>query len=72
MDKHELEIEILPDGTVRVEVFGVKGADCMQYAELMEKIVGMLQEKKVKNEFYEKPPTVRIHQDQKITENPNA
>jgi len=64
MEKHELEIEILPDGTVRVETFGVKGPRCLEYAQLMEEIVGMTKETSLKSEYYEKPPNVRIQQSQ--------
>ena len=68
MEKHEIEIEILPNGRVRVETFGVKGPDCMRYAEMLEKIVGMMQDKKTKAEFYEKPPEVRLHIPQRRTD----
>jgi len=72
MEKHELEIEILPNGKVRVETFGVKGPQCMEYAEMMQKIVGSLQDKKLKTEFYETPPKVRIHQPQRNTRTPGG
>ena len=68
MEKHELEIEILADGTVRVETFGVKGPQCMRYAELVAEIVGPVKEKTLKAEFYESPPRVKIHQSQKARE----
>ncbi|MHC4713242.1 MAG: DUF2997 domain-containing protein [Planctomycetota bacterium] len=64
MEKHELEIEILADGTVHVETFGVKGARCLEYAQLMEEIVGETKEKTLKSEYYERPPNVRINQSQ--------
>lgn len=68
MEKHELEIEILADGTVKVETFGVKGPQCMKYAELMATIVGPIKEKTLKAEYYETPPKVQIHQSQKNRE----
>ena len=52
---------------MRVETFGIKGPDCMRYAEMMEKIVGMLEQKKTQAEFYETPPAVRIHVAQRRT-----
>ena len=70
MEKHELEIEILPDGKVRVEVHGAKGTECLEYAEMMEKLVGLLESKQLTAEYYEPPAKVRIHQPQKIREKP--
>jgi hypothetical protein len=40
----------------------------MRYAEMLEKIVGMMQDKKTKAEFYEKPPEVRLHIPQRRTD----
>ncbi len=68
MDKHEMEIHIHPDGKVTVETFGVKGPQCMEYAKLMEKIVGVIKEKKLKAEYYETPPKVKLHQEQRSRE----
>jgi len=65
MEKHEIEIEILPDGKVRVETFGMKGPQCVHYAELLARIVGSIDQKTLKAEFYETPPAVRIRQSQK-------
>ena len=70
VEKHELEIEILPDGRVRVETHGVKGSDCLKYTEMLAKIVGRQESQKLKAEYYEAPPKVRIHQPQGRSESP--
>ncbi len=42
MKEHELEIEILKDGSVKVHVKGAKGEGCLQYAKMLEEIVGKI------------------------------
>ena len=53
METHELDIEIRPDGEVRVHVKGVKGAACMDYVKLFENILNTSAETDVTSEFYE-------------------
>jgi acylphosphatase len=39
METHELELEIAPDGTVRMHVRGAKGAACEKYAEWLTRLL---------------------------------
>ena len=69
MEQHEFEIEIGPDGKVKVEVKGVKGQGCMDYAKLFEQILGKIISVQHTSEFYEPPTGVGIHIEQKEDEN---
>lgn len=64
METHELEIEISPAGEVKVHVKGVKGPGCMQYAELVEEILGVRGNRERTSEYYESPTGVEIHVEQ--------
>ena len=39
METHELEFEIAPDGTVRMEVRGVKGPGCDKYSDWLMRLL---------------------------------
>lgn len=53
MNKPEIFIEILPTGQIKAEIRGVKGKGCMEYARLLEEVVGTLQSVEHTSEFYE-------------------
>lgn len=65
MEPHEFEIEIRPGGKVRVHIKGVKGHACMDYAKLLEQIVGSVAEVEHTSEYYEPPANVEIHLEDK-------
>lgn len=56
--RHELEIEIGPDGRVQVHVKGAKGADCLQYVQLFQ-TMGQVTDQSLTSEYYE-PGSVTI------------
>ncbi len=58
MESHELEIEIGKDGKVRVHVKGAKGKACLEYAKLIEGIVGKTVSSETTQEYYEPDSTV--------------
>ncbi|MCX7048652.1 MAG: DUF2997 domain-containing protein [Candidatus Sumerlaeota bacterium] len=60
MEHHDIEIEIAKDGTVRAHIQGVKGAECVSYVEMLQKIVGKIQEQELTPEYYEPDSKVRI------------
>lgn len=53
MAEQELEIEISPEGKVTVRTKGIKGAACMDYADLLAQIVGREESREKTAEFYE-------------------
>ena len=53
MAQEELEIEISPQGIVTVRTKGLKGEACMDYADLLAKIVGREQSRERTGEYYE-------------------
>ncbi len=60
MDEHAIEIEILKDGTVKARVTGAKGPACLEYAKLLEKIVGTITSSERTSEYYEPGSPVKI------------
>ena len=53
MSQEELEIEIDPSGKVTMRTKGIKGAACMEYADLLAHIVGREESRERTHEFYE-------------------
>lgn len=65
METHELDIEVRPDGTVKVHIRGAKGPSCMEYTKLFEQILNSTGEAERTSEYYEPPTGVQIRLDQK-------
>jgi hypothetical protein len=66
METHEIEIEILPNGKVKVHIKGVKGAVCEEvYVRLFQEILSQTGQLERTHEYYEPPTEVRIDIDQK-------
>ena len=53
MAKEELEITISPSGKVTMRTIGIKGAACLDYAELLARIVGREESRELTSEYYE-------------------
>ena len=67
MECHEFDIEVRPDGDVRVHVRGAKGHACMDYVKLLETILGSkATEVQHTSEFYEASTGVQIRVDQQV------
>lgn len=60
METHEFDIEISPEGVVRVHVTGAKGPVCEKYAELFQHILSGETEVEKTQEYYEQPTGVQI------------
>ncbi|MBN2451760.1 MAG: DUF2997 domain-containing protein [Lentisphaeria bacterium] len=67
METHELNIEIRPDGQVRVHVAGAKGPACMDYVRLLQQVMGAEGEIEHTSEYYEPPTGVKIRIREKET-----
>ncbi len=60
MDAPEFEIEIRPNGEVKVLVKGTGGQRCLSYADMLAEIVGKEKSRKLTAEYYEQDSSVRI------------
>ena len=58
--RHDLEIEIAPDGATSVHVKGLKGKKCEGYLKVFEKLVGKVHQQKRTSEYYEPDSPVTI------------
>lgn len=52
--KKELEINIRPDGTVHVDVKGIKGKSCTDLVKFLEESLGEPSDRKFKPDYYER------------------
>jgi len=60
MRKEELEIEIDEFGETKVHIKGIKGKSCMEYAKLLEQVIGKIKEQQLTGEYYEPEREVEI------------
>ncbi|MBI5368240.1 MAG: DUF2997 domain-containing protein [Planctomycetes bacterium] len=60
MTTHEFEITIDKQGRVQVHMRGVKGRQCMEYAQWLERVVGPIAGQELTAEHYEPENGVRI------------
>lgn len=58
----ELEIEISPSGQVTVRTIGIKGAKCLDAAEVIAKIVGREESRELTHEYHETEQHIEQHQ----------
>jgi hypothetical protein len=65
MAQEEFEIEIGPDGKVTVRTIGIKGAECLDYADLFAQIIGREESRELTSEYYESATEAKQHQQQK-------
>jgi hypothetical protein len=59
MEQHDIEIEVCRSGEVKVHIRGAHGERCLSYVELMEQVVGPVQERRLTHEYYERDGHVR-------------
>ena len=65
MAEEELEIEIDRSGKVTMRTRGIKGAACMDYADLLARIVGREEQREKTTEYYETAEVAERHVDVK-------
>jgi hypothetical protein len=65
MAREELEIEISPSGKVTARTIGIKGARCLDLADLLARIVGREESRELTSEYYEAAEQVQEHIDVK-------
>lgn len=66
MVTHNIEIEIRPDGEVKVHIKGAKGKQCMKYVEFLKSIVGPVKSQQLTHEYYEPEPRVGLKLDEEL------
>lgn len=54
--KREMVIQIAPDGTISLEVKGVKGGECLDFSKFLEDALGDVIERQKTSEFYQEAP----------------
>ena len=59
MAQEEFEIEISPQGKVTVRTKGIKGARCLDYAEMFAQIIGPEVSRQLTSEYYEQESEVQ-------------
>ena len=59
MAKEEIEITIDPSGKVTMRTIGIKGPACLDYAELLARIVGREESRELTSEYYEAGSSVQ-------------
>jgi hypothetical protein len=60
MNRPEFEIVISKTGKVTVEVKGVKGPQCLAYADIIKEIVGREEQRRLTADYYAPGSDVRI------------
>jgi hypothetical protein len=65
MAQEEFEILIGPDGKVTVHTKGIKGARCLDFADLFAQILGREESRQLTNEYYETDTETRERVQQK-------
>jgi hypothetical protein len=63
--QEELEIEIDPNGQVRVHVKGAGGERCLEYVEVFRRLLGPVTDEKLTPEYYEAETRVQAHVEQR-------
>jgi hypothetical protein len=62
MEMQELEISIDKEGRVQVQVRGAKGDECLAVTKDLENAIGIVSERTLKPEYYERTVTTLGHQ----------
>jgi hypothetical protein len=61
MADEEIEIEISPQGKVTLRTKGIKGARCLDVAEVFARIIGHEESRQLTSEFYEQAVEGQTH-----------
>ncbi|MCG6158202.1 DUF2997 domain-containing protein [Rubinisphaera margarita] len=61
MANEELEIQISKDGKVTIRTIGIKGARCLDAAEMLALIVGKEEQRELTSEYYEQDQSQSQH-----------
>jgi hypothetical protein len=59
--KQEMEIVIAHDGTVTIDVYGIKGSSCLDLTKGIEESLGIMLNREKKSSFYEQEDFNRVN-----------
>jgi hypothetical protein len=59
--KIQIDVEILPDGTIRMHTHGIKGAKCDEELRPVERALGKVTDHSRTSEYYEQTTTASKH-----------
>lgn len=57
--RQEIDIEITPDGEVKLTVRGAPGGACLELTKALEEELGIVVDREKTSEFYQQPATVQ-------------
>ncbi|MBR6162712.1 DUF2997 domain-containing protein [bacterium] len=64
MSERKLKIKLLPNGEIQMETIGVKGKKCLDYIEILKKLVDIkITDTKLTDEYYEAENDVIIEEE---------
>ena len=66
MAQHDVEIEILKTGEVKVHIKGAKGKSCLTYAKWLTELIGEIKDQQLTSEYYEPEIKARIDLEQNL------
>ena len=63
----KLKIKLLPNGEIEMETLGIKGKKCLDYAEIIKKMVnGTISKTEITQEYYESDTEISTTNDNVI------
>ena len=66
----KIKIKLLPDGSIQMETEGIKGAKCMDYAKILEKLAdAKVDNLKKTSEYYETSEILDLDEMQHLRDN---
>ncbi len=66
----KIKIRLLPDGSIKMETEGIKGAKCTDYAKVLERLADAKIEKMEKTrEYYESDEMLQLDEIQNLRDN---
>ena len=68
MSDKKLKIKLLPNGEIQMETHGVKGKKCLDYIEVLKKLVDIkITDTQLSQEYYETETNVQESEQNKIS-----
>ena len=68
MSDKKLKIKLLPNGEIQMETHGVKGKKCLDYIEVLKKLVDVkITDTQLSQEYYETETNVQESEQNKIS-----